>query len=411
MIYKYYFILFMKLYNILIFTSIIIYLYLNQITQIKLIRKIRNFESKTIISENEIKEFLTINKENILLDIKKYNRTNFPDISIIITVYNQANCIHKSLRSVQNQSLKNIEIIIIDDCSMDNSIEIIEYFQKEDNRIILIKHDINEGKIKTRSEGIRIAKGKYITIIDGDDELIHRDILNNSLHIANLGNLDIVEFQLSEYRNRTLFYIHNDFKINRIIFQPELSKKFIKIKKEDTDFAIINRSICAKLIKNNLFKKIILFIGPKYTEDYLLIYEDTIMAFSLYKFANSYYLMNQKGYYYSRDEYQNKNIPYKNKKCKLNEKKSSESGAIKFLEFLFDKTKNNKKDKLMLFHEIMSINYYLNLYNYINNNFGFIYFLFDNMIKSGFLSYKQKKKIIELKINLKEKEKSIKNII
>ncbi len=113
-----------------------------------------------------------------------------------MTVYNQAHCLHACLRSIQNQSLKNIEIIIIDDCSLDNSSEIIREYQKEDPRIILIEHDSNEGTIKTRADGIKKAKGKYITFIDGDDAFIHKDILNNSLYIIERANLDIVEFQL-----------------------------------------------------------------------------------------------------------------------------------------------------------------------------------------------------------------------
>ena len=115
-------------------------------------------------------------------------------------MYNQGHCIHKCLRSIQNQSLKNLEIIIIDDCSLDNSTDIVEAYQKEDDRIILVKHESNEGKIKTRTEGIKIAKGKYITIIDGDDSFIHKNILNNSLYIANLADLDVVEFKGSYYR-------------------------------------------------------------------------------------------------------------------------------------------------------------------------------------------------------------------
>ena len=61
----------------------------------------------------------------------------------------------------------------------------------EDKRIIYLKHDNNDGKIKSRSDGIRIAKGKYITIIDGDDALSNSNILNNSLIIAKIANLDI----------------------------------------------------------------------------------------------------------------------------------------------------------------------------------------------------------------------------
>ena len=99
-----------------------------------------------------------------------------------------------------NQSLQNLEIIIIDDCSLDNSIDIIESYKREDDRIILIKHELNLGKIKARTDGIKLARGKYITIIDGDDSFIHKDILKNSLHIANLADLDVVEFGLAEFK-------------------------------------------------------------------------------------------------------------------------------------------------------------------------------------------------------------------
>lgn len=118
------------------------------------------FENKILHDKDEIKDFHHINSENILIDKRKYNRTNYPEISIIMSVFNQADCLHKSLRSIQNQSLKNLEIIIVDDYSSDNSLEILQNYQKEDNRIIIIKHYKNKGKIKTRIDGIKLAKGK-----------------------------------------------------------------------------------------------------------------------------------------------------------------------------------------------------------------------------------------------------------
>ena len=167
--------------------------------------KIKEFEilnSKSFIEnfffENyieEIKKFREINDKNILNHQILFQKVNQPDISVIITVYNQANCFFKALRSVQNQSFKNIEIIIIDDCSLDNTTEVIEKYMKEDKRIIYLKNESNNGKIKTRSDAVMIAKGKYITIIDGDDALSHQNILFNSFTIANLANLDVVEFR------------------------------------------------------------------------------------------------------------------------------------------------------------------------------------------------------------------------
>ena len=141
---------------------------------------------------SDIKKFREINCKDILLDNISFSRNENPDVSVIITVYNQANCFFCSLRSVQNQSLKNIEIIIIDDCSLDNSTEVIEKYMEEDKRIILLKHQSNDGKIKSRSDGIRIAKGNYITIIDGDDSLSNENILYNCFNIANSADLDII---------------------------------------------------------------------------------------------------------------------------------------------------------------------------------------------------------------------------
>ena len=160
-------------------------------------KQIRKFENKkNDDTESEILNFYDINSKNILLEPNiKLNEfeTNIPYISVILLIYNQANILHTSLRSIQNQSLKNIEIIIVDDCSYDNSISIIKKYLKEDKRIKLIEHHSNEGKIKSRSEGIRLSKGRYITVVDGDDALIHRNILYNGFNIANLANLDILK--------------------------------------------------------------------------------------------------------------------------------------------------------------------------------------------------------------------------
>jgi glycosyltransferase involved in cell wall biosynthesis len=101
---------------------------------------------------------------------------------------------------------------LIDDCSTNNSINVIEEYQKYDERIILVKHDTNEGKIKSRTDGIRLAKGTFIKIIDSDDALIHKDILYISLYIAKLGNLDVIEFRIS-------FYINGEFKTIEIIMK------------------------------------------------------------------------------------------------------------------------------------------------------------------------------------------------
>ena len=202
-----------KIYNVIITIFVLIFFHQYEIHRCnsldKTMIKIKQFEnsySKSFVNnffmKTDIEEsikYREINENNILIDHYIYQGNEEPDISVIITVYNQANCFYKVLRSVQNQSLKNIEIIIIDDCSLDNTTEVIENYMKEDKRIKYLKNESNNGKIKSRSDGVRMAKGKYITIIDGDDALSHENILFNIILF-----IKIISFEIYflKYKNK-----------------------------------------------------------------------------------------------------------------------------------------------------------------------------------------------------------------
>ena len=373
--------------------------------------------------ENEvskIKKFWKNNAKNELIDnnyLKNYKKKDIPDISVIITVFNQVNCFYKALRSVQNQSLQNIEIILVDDCSSDNSFEMIEYYQKEDDRIILLKHQYNLGKIKSRTDAIKLSKGKYILIIDGDDGLTSPDILNNCFQIANIGFLDIVEFKMAYFKNKYLKRIENNLAPiknlnNRIIYQPELKYKFIKVTGLEKLWNYLNRSICSKLIKNEIFQKVVNFIGPKYTQDYIVLFEDIIMSSALFFLSNSYYLMKQPGYYRSKNECfesSNKSVEkrcgYHN--CIIN----IELDSIKYLNFLLDKFNNGTISGELIYNELLTIDYHYNLYKTINNNFYYVYNVLDNILsKFKYFTDIQKNRIINLKKQLIKKEKEKINI-
>lgn len=92
-----------------------------------------------------------------------------PLISIITPNYNTSKYIAATIESVQNQTYKNWELLIIDDCSTDNSVEIIKTFQKNDARIKLLELAENNGPAVVRNKGIKIAQGSYLTFIDSDD--------------------------------------------------------------------------------------------------------------------------------------------------------------------------------------------------------------------------------------------------
>ena len=372
-----------------------------------ILQKITDFENNLKnYTDAEIKEFRKINSDNNISDNLIFKKSKNPEISIVITIHNQAHCIHKCIKSIQNQSIKNLEIILVDDCSTDNSTEVIFEFQKYDERIILIKHDSNGGPLKSRSDGVRSSKGTFIMIIDGDDALIHKDALYNILSIAKLGNLDVVEFKASYYRNGEFKTIVNNYDIintTGIIYQPELRTKFFVINKSDSVRAIQSRSICAKLIRNEVFQKAIINIGPKYTEHYILKYEDTIMSVAILQVAKSYYLMKEVGYYYSRDEFGGRFPSLKNKTCKPNnDVKGME--YVQLLQFLLEKTENNEFERQMIYQEIFSIDHYLSFLYYINHDYEMVYEVLDPMIQSQFLTQAQKERLTRLKENLMKKQ-------
>lgn len=111
-------------------------------------------------------------------------------ISVIIPVYNAEKTLKKCLDSILNQSLKEIEIILINDGSKDKSDGICQNYVKKDTRILYINKS-NEGCSITRNLGIDIAKGKYITFVDSDDYL-EKEMYKSMYNIAKKDNSDIV---------------------------------------------------------------------------------------------------------------------------------------------------------------------------------------------------------------------------
>ena len=378
-----------------------------------LTKKVQNFEkSLRKITKKEIEQFRNDNSLGILYDNTKYKRSDSPVITIVTTLYNQAHCIHKAIRSVQNQSIKNIEMIIVDDCSLDNSTETVEELIKDDERIIFIKHhDTNKGVMITRNEGIRLAKGKYILMLDPDDTLGHKDILNYSLCVANMADLDVVEFWTAYYSNEQFkgyYHYHGYFPI---LFQPELRTKFIQFNDDEQSRPIRCRTVWGKIVKNEILQKTLDSIPSRYLYDYILGFEDTMITFSLYQVAKSYYCLRQIGYYYTLDERRNKFPLTKKKKCLRKNETLTDIDHIKFMQFLLDKLDDNKLGKQILYHEIKAINNYSysNFKRTITHHFDWAYSIFDYVINSTDITDEQRKKLQKIKEEIKENERMSKN--
>jgi len=100
----------------------------------------------------------------MIKDLKKYSK---PLVSVILTSYNRANYIKKAISSVLNQSYKNFELIIVNDSSTDNTLNIISSYK--DPRIRIINNEKNIGFVRSLNKAISFSKGQYIARIDDDD--------------------------------------------------------------------------------------------------------------------------------------------------------------------------------------------------------------------------------------------------
>jgi len=96
------------------------------------------------------------------------DKTLSPTITVIMPTYNRASLISRALKSVVNQTLNDLEVIVVDDASTDNTNNVVKNFS--DTRVKYIRHSENKGGPSARNTGIEIAKGEFIAFLDDDDE-------------------------------------------------------------------------------------------------------------------------------------------------------------------------------------------------------------------------------------------------
>lgn len=125
--------------------------------------------------------------------VKEKSETKNPKVSVCIPVYNVGACLGNCLESVINQSVKDIEIICVDDGSSDNSLAVLEAYADGDSRIRIIRHGKNLGTLVSRKDAVMAARGKYIMFADGDDELFP-NACETAFRLIDRNHTDVAEF-------------------------------------------------------------------------------------------------------------------------------------------------------------------------------------------------------------------------
>ena len=132
--------------------------------------------------------------QNETLNIEKVNSSEKPKITALISLFNSQDYIYTAVKSVQNQLLSDIEILVVEDCSTDKSYMIIKNLQKNDKRIKIIKNKKNRGALYSKSIGILKSIGNYIMLLDSDDLFANENIFKICFEEATKNNIDIIEF-------------------------------------------------------------------------------------------------------------------------------------------------------------------------------------------------------------------------
>lgn len=149
------------------------------------------------------------------------------NISIIIPVFNSEAFLSRCIDSVINQTLSNIEIIIIDDCSQDSSKKIISEYMARDNRIKCISHKENKGLLKSRITGIQHAHGKYILHLDSDDTIAHFTC-KKAFCTAEKHNADIVSFTVKYGKTESEMSQHFGTRNHIVLHKNEILEDFLQ---------------------------------------------------------------------------------------------------------------------------------------------------------------------------------------
>ena len=249
-----------------------------------------------ILSLIKSRKYINICYKAKLINPNLIQIQEIPKITIIIPIFNCQDSIKYAVRSVQNQNISNFELILINDLSLDNSLNIIIQLSQEDSRIRVLNNFHNMGTLYSRCIGVIKSKGKYILSLDNDDLFMNYDIFYTALNEMEKGQYDILEFHAirgrsySPHISEMIDDVFHENENNLILNQPNLGQHSIT---RNGTFGFNNIHIWGKCIKKEIYKKSINLLSKEKYNRYICWAEDTLMVFILFNLANSYKFINK----------------------------------------------------------------------------------------------------------------------
>ena len=265
-------------------------------------------------------------------------------------IFNQEKLIKTAIKSIQSQTLKDIEIIAVNDFSNDNTFEILMELSLNDKRIKIINNTKNYGLLYSRTMGILNSKGEYLMNLDPDDFLIGKNSLETIYNKAKSKNVDILSFGVFVQVDNIKLFKCPVFE--KVIFQPNIFESAFYSNDCLSDFLITN-----KLIRRELFLKVYeLFMSQAYKK-FWNYHEDNIWSILVNKYANSK-ICTKKVIYF-----------YKDNKDSLMRNFFSITNAINILyrHQMYAQIFKKQNEKKYLYAEIKELIYYYKTMNNIKN--------------------------------------------
>ena len=344
----------------------------NYTDRMKILSKGKNFTEKCLKS---------------LFPIKYYKKVRSPLITVIIPLYNCGKTITYAINSIQNQNFSEIEIILINDFSKDNTSKVIKNFQKNDKRIKLINNNKNMGTLYSRCIGTLMSKGNYIFALDNDDLFFNEDIFDYVYRKSIEGNFDIVGFKaicVNDYfdkiENMKDDYFSNHTN-NIILYQPQLGIHPIF---KNKGYISNDVTIWGKCIKTLIYKKAVNSLGPHRYSTFLSWCEDSIMVFVIFNVAQSYKFISKYGIMHIK----------RNTTASFSQSlKNKIFGEIFFLDTIFEFSQNNVYKNSVVYYSFIVQNYY-NLTKFENTtNDIYLKYVIKKILTSKFITEENKKEV------------------
>jgi glycosyltransferase involved in cell wall biosynthesis len=326
------------------------------------------------------------------LNNKIYKTFDNPRVSVIIPLYNCQNSIKQAISSIQNQKMIDIEIILVNDKSNDDTLKIIEYLKEKDKRIKLINNKKNMGTLYSRSIGVLQSKGKYIFPLDNDDmffddnvfDIIYEEAYNFNYDIVGFKTIQSYNFKAKISKMEDTCHMHNN---NFTIYKPQLSLFGIS---DEGRFNIREVHIWSKCIKNSIYNKAVNSLGKRRYSFFMSWAEDTSMLFVLFNVAESYRYITKYGIFKcNRKNSASISMPDSHKLF----------GEIFFLDVIFDFTKNDFKSKIFAVYQAFHIRDSMFFKSLDKININYLKITLKKLLVCPYINNEDK---LKLKINFKE---------